>query len=109
MEGVPGPSAVIEPRDLRFHVKIVFLVMEIFVFCIQAKLCFVFRQTFVLYSGKSDLLLAFAQWHGVILTEILGKRGEGVKPPPKRETGGQIPRLEYILLCLNKVRKVRLS
>ena len=37
-------TAVIEPRDLRFHVKIVFLVTEIFVFCIQAKLCFVFRQ-----------------------------------------------------------------
>ena len=51
MEGVPGPSAVIEPRD-RFHVKIVFLVTEIFVFCIQAKLSFVFRQNCVLYSGK---------------------------------------------------------
>ena len=62
MEGVAGPSAVIEPRDLRFHVKIVFLVTEIFVF---------------LYSGKSDLLLVFAQQHGVILIEILGKRGCG--------------------------------
>ena len=38
--GVPGPSAVIEPRDLRFHVKIVFLVTEIFVFCIQAKVTY---------------------------------------------------------------------
>ena len=36
----PGPSAVIEPRDLRFHVKIVFLVTEIFVFCIQAKVTY---------------------------------------------------------------------
>ena len=34
LEGVPGPSAVIEPLDLRFHVKIVFLVTEIFLFCI---------------------------------------------------------------------------
>ena len=29
---------------IRFRVKIVFLVTEIFVFCIQAKVCFVFRQ-----------------------------------------------------------------
>ena len=65
MEGVPGPSEVIEPRDLRFHVKIVFLVTEIFVFCIQAKV--------------TILLLAFAQQHGVILTEILGKGGVGAK------------------------------
>ena len=57
---MPGRSAVIEPRD-RFHVKIVFLATEIF----------------VLYSGKSELLLAFAQRHGVILTEILGKGGCG--------------------------------
>ena len=75
MEGVPGPSAVIEPRDLRFHVKIIFLSYGDF--------C-------VLYSGKSDLLLAFAQWHGVILTEILGKGGV---PPPKRGTGGQSPQV----------------
>ena len=27
----------------------------------------------VLHSGNRDLLLAFAQWHGVILSEILGK------------------------------------
>ena len=44
---------------IRFRVKIVFVVMEIF----------------VLYSGKSDLLLAFSQRHGVILSEILGKGG----------------------------------
>ena len=88
MEGVPGPSAVIEPRDLWFHGKIVFLGTEIFVFCI--------RQNCVLYSGKSDLLLAFAQQHGVILTEILGKGGLGAKPPS----------LESILLYLNKVRLV---
>ena len=65
MEDVPGPSAVIEPRDLRFHVKIVFLVTE----------------TFVLYSGRSDFLLAFSQQHGVILTEILGKGGCGGEVP----------------------------
>ena len=65
MEGGPGPSAVIEPRDLRFHVKIVFLVTDIF----------------ILYSGKSDLLLAFAEQHGVILSEILGKGGCGGKAP----------------------------
>ena len=37
----------------------------------------------------SDLLLAFAQRHGVILTEILGK-GEcgGRSLPPKRENEG---------------------
>ena len=82
MEGVPGPSAVTEPHDLRFHVKIVFLVTEIVVFCIQAKLCFVFRQNCVLYSGKSDLLLAFAQRHVIILIEILGKGGcRGRRPP----------------------------
>ena len=40
MKGVPGPSAVIEPHDLRSHVKIVFLVTEIFVFCIQAKVTY---------------------------------------------------------------------
>ena len=33
------------------------------------------------------------------LTEILGKGG----------LGGEAPSLEYILLCLNKVRKVRLG
>ena len=43
---------------IRFHVKIVFLVTEIF----------------VLYSGKSNLLLAFAQRHGIILSDIR-KRG----------------------------------
>ena len=64
MEGVPGPSAVIEPRDLRFHVKNVFLVTESFVFCNQAKLCFVFRQNCVLYSGKSDLSLVFLSGMG---------------------------------------------
>ena len=42
IEGLLGPSAVIEPRDLRFHVKI-FLVTEFF---------FVFRQSCVLNSGK---------------------------------------------------------
>ena len=65
MEGVPGPSAVIEPRDLQFHVKIVFLVTEISVLC----------------SGKIDLLLALSQQHGVILTEILGKGGVGGEAP----------------------------
>ena len=39
MEGVLGPSAVIEPCDLRFHVKIVFFVTE-FVFCIQANVSY---------------------------------------------------------------------
>ena len=79
MEGVPGPSAVIEPRDLRFHVKIVFKVTEIFVFCIQAKVTYC-------------CLLAFAQWHGVISTEILGKGG-GVGAP-KRGAGGKAPQFK---------------
>ena len=78
MEGVPGSSAVIAQRDLQFHVKIVFSVTEI--------LCFVFRQYRVLYSGKSDLLLAFAQRLGVILTEILGKGGCGGKAPHLKAT-----------------------
>ena len=78
MEGVPGPSsAVIEPRDL-----------------ILCENCFLSYGDFcVLYSGKSDLLLAFAQRHGVILSEILGKRGCGGKAPQlKRGTvGGEDP------------------
>ena len=53
MEGVPGPSAVIEPRDLRLHVKIVFLVTEIFVSYIQAKFCFVFRQKLLIAGIRS--------------------------------------------------------
>ena len=65
MEGVPGPSsAVIEPHDP-----------------ILCENCFLSYGDFcVLYSGKSDLLLAFSQWHGVILSEILGKGGVGAKP-----------------------------
>ena len=73
MECVPGSSAVTAQHDLRFHVKIVFIVTEIFVFGIQA-IC-------VLYSGKSDLLLAFVQRHGIRLTEILGKGGCGGEAP----------------------------
>ena len=46
MEGVPGSSAVIEPGDLRFHVKIAFLVSY------GDFLCFAFRQICVLNSGK---------------------------------------------------------
>ena len=66
MEGVPGPSAVTEPRDLRFHVKIVFLVTEVFVFCIQAKV------TYCWHSLRGM---------GYILTEILGKGGCGGAKP----------------------------
>ena len=61
-------SAVTEPRDP-----------------ISCENCFLsYRDFCVLHSGKSDLLLAFAQRHGVILCEILGKGGGGglgVKPP----------------------------
>ena len=85
MEGVSGSSAVIAQRDLQFHVKIVFLVR------LWRFLYLVFRQYRVLYSGKSDLLLAFAQWHGVSLTEILGKGGVGAKTPPKGGTVGKAP------------------
>ena len=78
---------------IRFHVKIVFLVTEIFVFCIQAKVT----------------LLAFAQRHGVILSEILGKRGcRGRSPHLKGGAADEAQSSEYILLCLNKVRKDRL-
>ena len=48
-------------------------------------------QNWVLYSGKIDLFQAFAQWHGVILIERLGKGVWGVKPPPEKGTGGQSP------------------
>ena len=55
-----GPSSVvIEPCDP-----------------ISCENCFLSYGDFcVLYSGKSDLLLVpvFAQWHEVILSEILGK------------------------------------
>ena len=45
-----GPSAVTEPCDLRFHVKI-FLVTEIFVFGIQAKLfCIQAKVTYCWHS-----------------------------------------------------------
>ena len=94
MEGVPGPSsAIIEPRDQ-----------------IQCEKCFLRYEDFcVLYSGKSDLLLPFAQWHGVISSEILGKGGVGAKPPPKMGVWGpKAPSLADWLLCLDKVRKVRL-
>ena len=104
---------------IRFRVKIAFLVTEIFVFyiqaksvfCIQAKACFVFRQKRVLYSGKSDLFLAFAQWHGVMLSEILEKGGCGGRsPPPKMGAWGpKVPSLADLLLCLDKVSKVRLG
>ena len=60
-------SAVTEPRD-----------------SISCENCFLSYGDFcVLYSGKSDLLLAFTQWHGVILSEILGKGGwdSGGKAP----------------------------
>ena len=77
---------------IRFCVQIAFLVTEIFVFCIQAKVCFVFRQKCVLYSGKSDLLLAFAQQHGVISSEIFGKWGcGGLRPHLKRGDWGAKP------------------
>ena len=77
---------------------------------ISCENCFLSYGDFcVLYSGKSDFLLAFAQQHGVILTEILGKGGCGGKAPHlKGGLGAKPPSLEYILLCLNKVRKVRL-
>ena len=57
MKGVPGlSSAATEPRDL-----------------ISCENCFLSYGDFcVLYSSKSDLLLAFAHWHGVILSEIFG-------------------------------------
>ena len=43
---------------------------------ISCENCFLSYGDFcVLYSGKSDLLLAFTQQHGVILSEILRKRG----------------------------------
>ena len=61
------------------------------VFCIQAKLCFVFRQSCVLYSGKSDLFLAFAQRHGIILTEILGPCVGGKAPHLKGGLGAKPP------------------
>ena len=45
---------------------------------ISCENCFLSYGEFcVLYSGKSDLLLAFAQWHGVIISETLGKGGVG--------------------------------
>ena len=76
MEGVPGPSsAVIEPHDP-----------------ILCENCFNYGDFCVLYSGKSDLSLAFAQQHGVILNEILGKGRCGGKAPPKKGVlGGEAP------------------
>ena len=52
-----------------------------------------------MYSGKKDLLLAFAQWHGVIISEILRKGGCGGEAPHlKGGLGAKTPSLEYILL-----------
>ena len=56
-------------------------------------LCFVFRQKCVLYSGKSDLLLAFTQRHGddvVILSEMLGKGGGGGRSPQLKINASEI-------------------
>ena len=55
-------------------------------------------------------------WHSlsgigpVILSELLGKGGVGAKPPLKMGAWSpKAPSLADLLLCLDKVRKVRLG